>query len=458
MIVRTRRTAFFVLAMALGHITANGYVAQAAPSNSTTLRAVQNSTGATAIIIVVSETYAKDSIVVTSSSLQGKSSSKTFIIGSASVGKNRTVVVTSEIRLPKQSIISVFSGLNHLMTVVDIPIPKVTTLPKSSKAVAPSKSTSRKILQAAADRWFIEFNKSKNQVVTAAQGDPNALRDAVDSATAALNAYTVAGGDVKNQLVVNLISATNASPQVLADITTATNAIRAATTRLPSLFDSVALREARDFAIKSLNAYLAAGGSNQDEVVVSLLRSMKDFPQVLAEITTATNAIREATTRLPGPPDPVALREAGDFAIKSLNAYLAAGGSNENELVVSLLGAMKAFPPVLSDITTAANAIREATTKLPPRVDPRQAAIEEVLRGLVVKAEALLDYYFASGGSGEDDVALALLRALNADPQNSSEIVEAMNALSFARTQLPTPDNLDEVLGAEDSSSTQPSK
>jgi len=452
---RTRRTAFFVVAMALGHIAANSYLAQAAPSNSTTLRAVQNSTGATAIIIVVGEKYAKDSIVVTSSSLQGKSGSKTFIIGSVSVGKNRTAVVTSEIRLPKKSTISVFSGSNHLMTVVNIPIPKVTTLPKSSKAVAASTSITQKVLKAGAERWLIEFNKSKNQVVTAAQVDPNALRAAVASATAALNAYAVAGGDNKNQLVVNLVSATNASPQVLADITTATNALREATTRLPTLFDSVALREARDFAIKSLNAYLAAGGSNQDEVVLSLLGTVKAFPQVLAEITKATNAIREATTRLPVPPDPVALREAGDFAITSINAYLAAGGSNENELVVSLLEAMKAFPPVLSDITKATNAIREATTQLPPLVDPRQAAIEEVLRGLVVQSEALLDLYFASGGSGEDEVVLALLRALNADPQNSREIAEAFNALSFARTQLPAPDNLDQVLGVEDSSSTQ---
>jgi hypothetical protein len=438
---RTYRFTIFIVALALGHTAVISFMAQAAPSNGTSIRAVQNSAGSTAIIVVTSKKYAKDPIVVTSSSLQGKSSSKTFIIGSVSVGKNGTAVVTSAIPLPEKSTLSVFSGTNHLLTVVDIPISTVTTLPKSSKATASSSSTTKKILQAAAVRWRIEFDKSRVPI------DPTVLRDAVDSASAALNAYAAAGGDIKNQLVIALTSAMNARPQVLEEITTAAKAVREATTRLPARLDPVALRQAEDFALKSLNAYLAAGGSNQNELVVSLLGAIKASPPVIADITSAANAVREATTRLPAPLDPVALREAGDFAVKSINAYLAAGGSIQNELVVSLLGAMKAFPPVIADITAAANAVRVATNQLPPLVDPRQAAEEEVLRGLVVKAEALLDSYFAAGGSGEDEVALALLRALNADPQNLSNIIEAMNALSYAKTQLPAPDDLEDVLG-----------
>jgi hypothetical protein len=378
---RTSRVAIFLIVLALGHTAVFNFTAQAAPSNGVSIRAVQNSAGATAIIIVTSKKYAKNSIVVTSSSLQGKSSPKTSIVGSVSVGKNGSAVVTSVFPLPAKSTISVFSASNHLMTVVDIPISIVTTLPKSSQVVATSKSTTMKILKAAANRWRIEYDKTREQIVESVPVFPTALRDALDSAVAALNAYAVAGGDIKSQLAVALESAITAKPPVLTDI------------------------------------------------------------------ATATNALREATTRLPVPTDPVALREAGDYALKSINAYLAAGGSNQNELVVSLLETMKVFPPVIADITAGADAIRVATTQLPPLVDPRQAAIEEVLRGLVVKAEALIDTYFAAGGSGEDEVALALLRALNANPQNSRDIAEAMNALSFATTQLPTPDNLEDVLG-----------
>ena len=355
-------------------------VAKAAPSSGTSIRVVQNSAGATAIIIVTSKKYVKDSIVVTSSSLQRKSGPKTTVFGSVSVGKNGTSVVNSEIPLPEKSTISVFSGVNHLMTVVDIPVSTVAALPKSSKAVALSKSISKKILQAAAGRWRIELDKSVNQVITKVSVDQEALRDVVDSANAALKAYAGAGGDTKNQVAIALINSINARPQVM------------------------------------------------------------------TEISNATNAVREATNRLPAPLDPVALRAAGDFALKTLNAYLAAGGSNQDQRVVSLLEAMKAFPPVIADITAAANAIQVATTQLPPLVDPRLAAMEEVLRGLVVKAEALIDSYFASGGSGDDDAALALLKALNADPRNSSDIAEAMNALSFAQTQLTAPDNLEDVL------------
>lgn len=385
---RTYRATILVATLALGHTAAISFVAQAAPSNGTSVRAVQNSAGATAFIIVTSKKYAKDLIVVTSSSLQENFGPKTSIIGSVSVGKNGAAVVASAKPLPKNSILSVFSGSNHLMTVVDIPIATVTTLPKSSKAAASSKSTTKKILQAAADRWRIEFDKSRDQIIVKAPVDPTALRDAVDFAVVALNAYAVAGGDIKSQLAVALASAINARPPVIADITTAANAVLEATTQLPTPLDPGALRV-----------------------------------------------------------DPVALREAGDFALKSLNAYLAAGGSNQDERVISLLGAMKVFPPVIADITAAANAIRVATSQLPPPVDPRLAAEEEVLRGLVVKAEALIDSYFASGGSGEDDVALALLRALNAEPQNFYNLIEAMNALSFATTQLPTPDNLEDLLG-----------
>lgn len=385
---RTYRAAIFLVALALGHSAAISFVAQAAPSNGTSIRAVQNSAGATAIIIITSKKYAKDSIVVTSSSLQGKSSLKTSIIGSVSVGRNGTAVVTSAMPLPEKSTLSVFSGSNHLMTIVDIPIPTVTSLPKSSKAATSTKSATKKILQAAAYRWRIEFNKLREQIIAKDPVNPTALRDAVDSAVAALNAYAAAGGDNKNQLVVSLESAINARPQVIAEITAAANAVREARTRLPAPRDPGALRV-----------------------------------------------------------DPVALREAGDFALKSLNAYLAAGGSNQDELVVSLLGAMKVFPPVIADITAAANAINVATKQLPPPVDPRRAAEEEVLRGLVIKAEALIDSYFAAGGTGEDDVALALLSALNAEPQNLTTIIEAMNALSFAKTQLAIPDSLEDVLG-----------
>jgi hypothetical protein len=385
---RTSRATILVVALALGHTAVINLVAQAAPADSTSIRAVQNSTGATAIIIITSKKYAKDSIVVTSSLLQGKSTPKTSIIGSVSVGKDGTAVITSAKPLPEKSTLSVFSGSNHLITVVDIPIPTVTNLPKPSKVVASTKSVTKKILQAAAYRWRIEFDKSREQIIAKDPVNPTALRDAVDSAVAALNAYANAGGDIKNQLAVSLESAINARPQVIADIMSAADAVREATTRLPAALNPVAQ-----------------------------------------------------------PVDSVALREAGDFALKSLDAYLAAGGSNQDELVVSLLNAMKVFPPVIADITAAANAIRVATNQLPPPVDPRRAAEEEVLRGLVVKAEALIESYFAAGGTGEDEVALALLGALNAEPQNLLNIIEAMNALSFARTQLPTPENLEVLFG-----------
>jgi len=442
-ISRTYRATIFIVALALGHTAVISFVAQAAPSNGTGIRAVQNSAGATAIIIVTSKKYAKDPIVVTSSSLQGKSSSKTFIIGSVSIGKNGIAVVTSAVALPEKSTISVFSGSNHLLTVVDIPISTVTTLPKSSKAVAFSSSTTKKILQAAAVRWRIEFDKSRVSV------DPTVLRDAVASAVAALNAYAAAGGDIKNQLAVTLTSAINARPQVMEEITIAANAVREATTRLPAPLDTVALREAQDFALKSLNAYLAAGGSNQDELAVSLFAALKASRPVVADITAAANAIRVATNQLPPLVDPMkeVMRGLVVKAEALLDSYSASGGSRQDDVALALLSALNADPRNLSNIIEAMNALSYATAinQLPPLVDPRQAAMEEVLRGLVVKAEALLDSYFAAGGSGEDDVALALLRALNADPQNLTNIIEAMNALSYAKTQLPTPDDLEAV-------------
>lgn len=367
--------------LAIGHTSIVSNKAQAVPSTDTSIRVIQNAAGATAIVIVTNKKSIKDSIVVTSSSLQRKSGPKTTIFGAVSVGKNGSSVVTSAIPLPEKSTISVFSGVNHLMTVVDIPISTAAAIPKSSKAVVLSKNTSKKILQAAAGRWRIELDKSVDQIITKVSVDQKALRDVVDSANAALKAYGVAGGDTKNQVVIALINSINARPQVM------------------------------------------------------------------TEISNATNAVREATNRLPAPLDPVALREANDLALESLNTYLVAGGSTLDALFVALLDAMKVFPPVVADISAATNALRVATNQLPPLVDPRLAAMEEVLRGLVVKAEALIDSYFASGGSGEDDVAINLLRALNANPQNSSDIAEAMNALSFAKTQLPTSDNLEDVLG-----------
>jgi hypothetical protein len=378
---RATKVAIIVIALTLGHSATINSVSHAAPSNGVSIRAVQNSAGVTAVIVGTNKKYASESIVVTSTLLQGKSTPKTSIVGSVSVGKNGTAVLISRSPLPKKATLSVFSGNNHLITVVDISIPIVTTLPKTSKAAVMSKSSTIKIIKAAVVRWRIEYDKSIEPTVESVPVLPEVLREALDSAIVTLNAYAAAGGDIKNQLAVDLNNAITARPPVI------------------------------------------------------------------ATITKAANAVREATTRLPAPLDPVALREAGDFAIKSLNEYLAAGGSNQDELAVALLGTLKVFPPVIADITAATNAVRAATNKLPPLVDPRQAAIEEVLRGLVVKAEALLDSYFAAGGSGEDDVVLVLLRALNADPQISGDIAEAMNALSFATTQLPTPDILLDVVG-----------
>jgi hypothetical protein len=378
---RAYKIAIIAVALTLGHSAIIIFTSHAAPSNGVSIRAVQNSVGVTAVIVIANKKYASESIVVTSSSLQGKSAPKTSIVGSVSVGKNGKAVLISRNPLPEKATLSVFSGSNHLITVVDIPIPVVGTLPKPSQAAGLSKNSTLKIIKAAIARWRIEYEKSIQPTVESVPVIPTALRDALDSAVAALNSYAAAGGDVNNQIAVDLHNAITARPPVIANI------------------------------------------------------------------TTAASAIREATTRLPAPLDPVAIREAGDFAIKSLNEYLAAGGSNQDEVAVALLGTLKVFPPVIADITAAANAIRVAAIQLPPLVDPRQAAIEEVLRGLVVKAEALLDSYLAAGGSGEDDVALALLKALNADPQISSDIAETMNALSFATTQLPNNDILIDVLG-----------
>lgn len=386
---RTLRVASFLIALTLGPIVVTSSGAEAAPLNGTTIRAVQNPAGTTAIIIVTSKKNAKDSIVVTSSSLQRSSGSKTLIIGSVSVGKNGTAVITSVVPLPEKSTLSVFAGSSHLMTIFDFSIPTVATLPKSSKAAVLSKSTAKKILQVATDKWRVQLEKSKEPIITMVFEDPIVLREVLDSAVATLNAYSVAGGDIKNQVAVALASAINARPLVASDITTATNAVRDATARLP---------------------------------------------------------IPEAKVGNPVQLDPVALREANDFAQMSLKAYLVAGGGTQDQPFLSLLEVMKVFPQVVADITAAANALRAATNNLPPRVDPARAAEEEVLRGLVVKAEAILDSYFAAGGSAEDDVALALLRALNAEPQKVTNIADAMNAVSYATTQLPTNDNLVEIV------------
>jgi hypothetical protein len=302
-------------------------------------------------------------------------------MGSVSVGKNGTAVVTSRTPIPENSSLSVFSGSYHLLTVVNLPISIVTTLPKSSKTTALSKSTTKKILQTSADRWRIELEKSVEKTISEISIDQKAWRDVVDSAVAVLNNYAAAGGDITIHSVVALTNALNANPQVIEDI------------------------------------------------------------------SNATNAVRVATAQLPTPVDPVALREARESAITSLNAYLAAGGSNQDQPARTLLGAINASPPVIADITSASKAIQVATNQLPPLVDPKIAAEEEVMRRLVEGAEKLLDKYFAAGGSGEDEVALALLAALNADPRNPLSIIEAYNALSFATTQLPSAEILVDVLG-----------
>lgn len=371
---RARRATTLIVALVLSQIAISNIAALAAPSAGTSIGAIQNSSGVTAFAIKTNKKNKSVSIVITSPSPQDNSAPKISIIGTVTVGKDGTAIATSANSIPKKSTISVFSGSKHLISVVDISISKVATLPKPSQSTAASKSVTNQIVQVALEIWRTKFNKTKDQIPEKFPVSTLALNAAVDSAVATVKTYTAAGGDIKNQLVVALTSAINARPQVLVDI------------------------------------------------------------------TAATIALREEISRMPAPVDPIALKDAMNIALQSINAYLAAGGSNQNELVLSLLETMKVFPPVVADIKAGAEKVREATTQLPPLVDPLQAAIEAELRKLVAKAEALIDAYFAAGGSGEDEVALALLRALNSNPQDMSDIVEAMNALSLATAQLPSPE------------------
>lgn len=437
---RARRATTLIVALVLGQIAISNIAALAAPSAGTSIGAIQNSSGVTAFMIKTNKKNKNVSIVLTSPSPQGNSAPKIFIIGTVTVGKDGTAIATSANSIPKKSTISVFSGSKHLISVVDISISKVATLPKSSQSTAASKSVTNQIVQAAVEIWRTKFNKTKDQIPEKSPVSTLALNAAVDSAVATLNAYSFAGGDFQSPLAVAVRSALNARPQVLAEITSATNALREATTQLPAPIDPTILREATDSAVATVKTYTAAGGDIKNQLVVALTSAINARPQVLADITAATNALREEISRLPAPVDPIALKDAMNIALQSINAYLAAGGSNQNELVLSLLETMKVFPPVVADIKAGAEKVREATTQLPPLVDPLQAAIEAELRKLVAKAEALIDAYFAAGGSGEDEVALALLRALNSNPQDMSDIVEAMNALSLATAQLPSPE------------------
>jgi hypothetical protein len=62
---RAYRTTIFTVAFALAHTVTLSNVALAEPQSGTSIKAVQNSAGTTAFVIVTSKKYAKDTIAVT---------------------------------------------------------------------------------------------------------------------------------------------------------------------------------------------------------------------------------------------------------------------------------------------------------------------------------------------------------------------------------------------------------
>ncbi|QAS53420.1 S-layer homology domain-containing protein [Halobacillus litoralis] len=129
------------------------------------------------------------------------------------------------------------------------------------------------------------------------------------------------------------------------------------------------LTKAVTAAEAALDAYLAAGGDEEDTVYTDVEAELEDAENVdfdsetslttaTGELTTATGALETATDNM------ASLNEAVTAAESAQEAYLAAGGEEEDGLYQAVTDALDADPQVEADIESATTDLEVATAEL----------------------------------------------------------------------------------------------
>ncbi|WP_406944957.1 S-layer homology domain-containing protein [Halobacillus sp. SY10] len=154
-----------------------------------------------------------------------------------------------------------------------------------------------------AEKVLLEEVKAIQDDFNALVEATEALAEAVNEATEAQEAYLAAGGDVDDAdykaVVTALESAEDVDVDSTSDITAATESLNTATATLEASTKAmVDLAEAVAKAEAAQEAYLAAGGEEDDQDYQDVVTALDAETQVEADIETATKALEAATAEL----------------------------------------------------------------------------------------------------------------------------------------------------------------